>query len=208
VSVDLERREEVRDQLLVAAERLLAGGDGYAELGVDRLVAEAGVGRSTFYKYFSDKGDLLRAWFELISAELAGVSASWLALGPGVTFAAVRDALAQLVEAYRPHASLMAVLYDVARFEASVAAAVTEVEARGVAELERHIRDGQDEGWVDPELLAPETAAWLSWLGENGQHRLLRRAADEERIGSLIDAYARIVWSTLYAFAPARVAAA
>ena len=207
MSVDLERREEVRDQLLVAAERLLAAGEGYAELGVDRLVAEAAIGRSTFYKYFSDKGDLLRAWFELISAELAGVSEAWLALEPPVTFAAVRAALSQLVEAYRPHAPLMAVLYDVARFEASLAAAVAEIEDRGIAELERHIRDGQAKGWVDPDLLTRETAAWLSWLGENGQHRLLRAAAGEDRIASLIDAYARIVWSTLYAFAPARRAA-
>ena len=44
------RREEVRDQLLAAAERLLAEGASYAELGVDRLVAEAGSGRCAFYK--------------------------------------------------------------------------------------------------------------------------------------------------------------
>jgi AcrR family transcriptional regulator len=207
VTVDAERREEVRDQLLVAAERVLAGGEGYAELGVDRLVAEAGVGRSTFYKYFSDKGDLLRAWFELISAEIAGVSQAWLALGPEISFEQLRGALGEIVEAYRPHALLMATLYDVARFEASVAAAVAEIEARGVAELHRHIEAGQREGWIAPGLLVSETARWLSWLGENGQHRLLRSAAGERRVESLVDAYARIVWSTLYAFAPARRAA-
>jgi AcrR family transcriptional regulator len=206
VSVDPERREEVRDQMLVAAERLLAGGAGYAELGVDRLVAEAGVGRSTFYKYFSDKAELLRAWFELISAEIAGISEAWLALGPGVRYDELRGALASIVEAYRPHALLMAMLHDVARFEADVAEAVASVEERGIADLERHLATGQRDGWIDPSLVVPETAAWLSWLGERGQHQLLRSAADEGRVEALVDAYAQIVWRTLYAFAPARAA--
>ena len=207
MTLDPERREEVRDRLLVAAEGLLAGGEGYAELGVDRLVAEAGVGRSTFYKYFSDKAELLRAWFELISAEIAGISEAWLALGPGVTYDDLRRALAQIVEAYRPHALLMTMLYEVARFEASVAEAVSDVEARGVTDLQRHVLMGQREGWIDPTLVAPETAAWLSWLGERGQHHLLRMAASEDRVEALVDAYAQIVWRTLYAFAPARAAA-
>ena len=203
MSLDPERREEVRDQMLVAAERLLAGGEGYGELGVDRLVAEAAIGRSTFYKYFSDKGELLRAWFDLISSEIAGSSEAWLALGGGITYERLRAALCQMVEAYRPHALLMTMLYDVARFEATVAQAVAEVEARAVAELERHIEAGQREGWIDGELLASETAAWLAWLGERGQHELFRAAAGEQRVEQLIDAYAQIVWSTLYAFAPA-----
>jgi len=198
-----ERREEVRDQLLLAAERLLAGGEGYGELGVDRLVAEAAIGRSTFYKYFADKGDLLRSWFELISAEIAGTSEAWLALGAGVTYEQLRAALEQIVRAYRPHAALMTMLYDVARWEASVAPAVAEVERRAASDLERHIERGQAGGWIDPDLLAPETAAWLSWLGERGQHQLLRNASGEVRAEALIDAYARIVWSTLYAFSAA-----
>ena len=207
MSIDPDRRDEVRDQLLVAAERLLAGGEGYAELSVDRLVAEAAIGRSTFYKYFADKGDLLRTWFELISAEITGTSAAWLALSDGITYERLRAALREIVEAYRPHALLMTMLYDVARFEATVAEAVAEVEARAVAELERHIEVGQREGWIDSQLLAPETAAWLSWLGERGQHQLFRAAAGQARVEQLIDAYAQIVWSTLYAFSPSRAAA-
>src|SRR5215213_3920139 len=42
-----------------AIERLVDDGSTYAELSVDRLVDEAGVARSTFYKYFGDKSGLL-----------------------------------------------------------------------------------------------------------------------------------------------------
>jgi TetR/AcrR family transcriptional regulator, ethionamide resistance regulator len=202
-----ERREEVRDQLLAAVEKLLAEGEMYAEISVDRLVAEAGIGRSTFYKYFSDKGDLLRAWFEAITAQVAGASAGWLRMGAEVDRQLLGARMAEIFERYRPHVALMATLYEVARYDPGVAAAMADVERRSVAELEAHIATGQREGWVDSDLLTHETAAWLSWLQERGQHQLLR-AASEAEVARLVRGYTEIVWSTLYAFAPARSAAA
>jgi AcrR family transcriptional regulator len=44
-----ERRAEVESRLLGATVRLLAGGESITELGVQRIAAEAGVARSSFY---------------------------------------------------------------------------------------------------------------------------------------------------------------
>src|SRR4051794_10992972 len=87
------RRDETRARLLEVVERLLADGDTFTEISVERMVAEAGMARSTFYVYFTDKGDLLRSWFAEITDELRAAAAGWWDLQPPVAFADVRTAL-------------------------------------------------------------------------------------------------------------------
>src|SRR5215213_596988 len=71
------RRDDARGRLLAAVERLIANGDSFTEISVERMVAEAGMARSTYYVYFADNGDLLRAWFAEITDELREAAASW-----------------------------------------------------------------------------------------------------------------------------------
>jgi hypothetical protein len=91
----------------------------------------------------------------------------------------------------------------VSSYDATVREEVTTMMSRNIAGLKRHIQRGQKQGWIDPELLPAETAAWLTWMAERGQHQMVRTADDAE-VNALIDAYADVVWNTLYAFAPAR----
>jgi AcrR family transcriptional regulator len=198
-----KRRDEVRARLLAVVEELLTKGESYAEISVERLVTEAKLSRSTFYVYFEDKGDLLRAWFDLVIEELDQAAGSWWKLGGDATRDDLRVALSEIVEAYRPHTTLMAALYDMSSYDPTVREQVTTMMSRNAAGLRSHMRRGQKEGWIDPNLLPAETAAWLTWMAERGQHQMVRTADDKE-VGRLIDAYADIVWYTLYAFAPSR----
>jgi AcrR family transcriptional regulator len=197
------RRDELRDRLLDAVEELIAEGETYTELSVERLVKEADVSRSTFYVYFEDKGELLRAWFAQIIEEISEAAAGWWELGPGVTRADLREVLEHVVVTYRPHTTLMAAVYDAASYDAQVREEVQAMMKTNVASLRKHIRQGQKEGFVQPELLPDETAAWLTWMAERGLHQLVRSASDKE-LGLLIDAYTDVVWNSLYAFAPAQ----
>jgi len=195
------RRDEIRNRLLEVVERLLEEGDSYTELSVERLVGEAGMSRSTFYVYFEDKGDVLRAWFGEITAELAAAARDWWALDGDATRDDLRAALAQIVTTYRPHTTLMAAVYDAAAYDAGVRELVTEMMGWNIAGLRNHIKSGQKAGFVDPDLLPQQTAAWLQWMAERGLHQLVRNASPAE-VERLIDAYTSIVWNTLYA--PAR----
>src|SRR5256885_12848847 len=53
------RRAELRARLLEVVERLLAHGESFTEMSVERLVSEAGLSPPTFSLYFQDQGDLL-----------------------------------------------------------------------------------------------------------------------------------------------------
>ena len=193
-----ERRDEIRRRLIEAAEEVLQDGESFTEISVERLVTEAGISRSTFYVYFEDKGDLLRAWVAEVTEQLDNAVESWWNLSPDATRADLREALSHLVHTYVPHTTLMAALYDAAAYDPSVRDTVDAMMGRNIAGLRRHIAEGQRAGTIDPDLLPEETSAWLMWMAERGLHQVVRQASEAE-IERLIDAYTAIIWHTLYA---------
>lgn len=197
-STRAQRRDEARARLLQVVEDMLDEGESFTELSVERLVQAAGMSRSTFYVYFEDKGDLLRAWFSEINEELVAAAAYWWKIDGDSTREDVRAVLERIVRTYRPHTTLMAATYDAAAYDTSVRGLVEDMMKSNVASLRKHIRAGQQAGFIDPELPAAQTSAWLTWMAERGLHQLVRRAGEAELQG-LIDAYAAIVWNTLYA---------
>jgi AcrR family transcriptional regulator len=200
------RRDEVRERLLAVVRDLLAAGETYAEISVERLVAEAGLSRSTFYVYFEDKGDLLRAWFKQVIEELNAASGAWWSLDGTSGYDDLHVALEQIVRAYRPHTALMAALYDISSYDAVAREEVGAMMGRNAAGLIRHIRRGQAEGWIDPVLSPKETSLWLMWMAERGLHQMVR-GADDAEAGLLVDAFTDVIWNSLYARAPSRAQA-
>ncbi len=206
------RRAEIRNRLLAAVEKFISEGESFTEIPVERLVAEADVSRTTFYVYFADKGDLLRAWFVEIFGSVSHATDVWFSLSPDADRAELRSALDRLVQAYRPHAVLMAAVVDASGYDSTVRELVVSMMHRNVKRLCDHIVAGQENGSVNQDLHPQETAEWLTWMAERGMHQLVSPAGDDDvRIGRLVDAYAAIVWRALYAGArdprPPRVAA-
>src|SRR5665213_1836214 len=118
------------------------------------MVSEAGLSRSTFYVYFEDKGDLLRAWFAGVTTEVENAARDWWALGADASREDLRAALRGVVTIYRPHATLMAAMYDAAAYDPAVRELVDGMMGGNVAGLRKHIRAGQKAGFIDPELYA------------------------------------------------------
>jgi TetR/AcrR family transcriptional regulator, ethionamide resistance regulator len=193
-----QRRDEMRHRLLEVVERLLGEGESYTEISVERLVQEANISRSTFYVYFEDKGDLLRAWFNEIVEELNEAAEPWWSLDGDATREDLRGVLESIVKGYQPHTPLMAATYDAAAYDVAIRELVGGMMDGNAAGLRKHIRAGQKAGFVDPELPPAQTAAWLTWMAERGLHQLVRTAGAAE-LEKLIDAYTAIVWNTLYA---------
>src|SRR5919112_1135602 len=75
-----QRSEQTRGALLAAARRLFAE-RGYAEVGTEEIVREAGVTRGALYHHFEGKRDLMRAVYEQLEAELSAEFATRITPG-------------------------------------------------------------------------------------------------------------------------------
>ena len=189
------RRDEIRRSLLAAVDGLIACGESYANVSVERLAGAAGISRATFYIYFDGKGDLLRAGLDETLGEVRAGAAPLLA---SATQAELAAGLAQLLLDYRARATVMAAILDEATHDATLRATIDGAIAAAIEALARHIERGQRDGWVDPELLPRETAAWLIWLLERGLNQIIS-GADDARVDGLAKTLARMASRTLYA---------
>lgn len=202
MSTPADRRLQLAERLRTAVAALLDGGESYAAISIERLMAEAGLSRSTFYAYFTDKGDLLREWSIRATEDTRQAAARWWALDTELTREALTAALLHVMREYRPHARVMASVYDAAGYDSELRDEVASIMREHVGSLEEHIRRGQVEGWVAPDLLPHETAAWLIWMAERVEHQVIARAGDDD-LDQLAVGFADVIWNTLYALAPA-----
>lgn len=191
-----DRRNELRDKLLGAADELLAAGENLMTVSVDRLARAAGTTRHTFYRYFDGRGDLQLAWFTVLSDQLeAAADPFWTLDGPP-SRTHLRDLLASIIDSYRPSARVMSSLYAAATLEPELNEAVQNAMSRSVAGLRRHIVDGQTHGWIAGNLPPKETAQWIMWMAESGLHDMNTRA---DNLDAVIDALTDVLFHGLYA---------
>ncbi|HTZ87985.1 MAG TPA: TetR/AcrR family transcriptional regulator [Solirubrobacteraceae bacterium] len=101
------RRSTQRERLLTGVVRA-TNRDGYAGANVSAIIEEAGVSRPTFYEYFADRDDCLRAGFAAAQEELAaqlheamhaqpGMSPSHVVVATLIDFASTQSARARFL---------------------------------------------------------------------------------------------------------------
>jgi AcrR family transcriptional regulator len=150
------RRRELVERLLPVVEARLNEGGSFVNLKVDDLLGDAAVSRSTFYRYFKDKNELLLALTEPVLEDVR-------------------------VAAIQP-------------FERTAAPTLEELQD----ELRRNIERGQRAGFIRPDVLPEETAAWITWMAERGMAQLVYSANARGR-DRLAQSLANLVWQALYA---------
>ena len=111
------RPEEAEQEIIAAAEALLREGS-YADLTVADIMARTGLGRSSFYVYFSDIPALLRRLATRIEGEFLEVSDVWLS-GPGDEDAS-RRSTEGIVAVYVRHGPVLKALGDAAATQPEV----------------------------------------------------------------------------------------
>ncbi|RKR89665.1 TetR family transcriptional regulator [Micromonospora pisi] len=116
-ATDPGRRASVEAQILAATERLLAGGASFTELGVQRIAAEAGVARSTFYTHFRDKSELLVRLAHTMRTIGYDTGTIWK---PSDGLDVLIDVFQRIVRVYREYAAVLAAINEVAAYDATV----------------------------------------------------------------------------------------
>lgn len=192
------RRDELRGQVLDIVETQLRQGVTFADVNVADVAAEAGISRSTFYAYFVDKTNLLRIWYAEFTHGNLEAARTWWSLDGTATRTDLHDALKAIFGAYRPHPELVTATHEAMSSDHGVREAVETSMRQYIEGLRVHIEIGQREGFVDPGLQPEDTAYWLIWMAERGMQMMTRRSPGGSP-AQQIEAFASIVWNTLYA---------
>lgn len=104
--------QQAEQEILDAAERLLATRP-FRALSVPDLMAEAGLGRSSFWVYFRDRGDLARKLLARAEGEMYAAAGVWLD-ADGQPLDDLRSALRGVVEAYARRGPVLRAVADAA----------------------------------------------------------------------------------------------
>jgi TetR/AcrR family transcriptional regulator, ethionamide resistance regulator len=185
------RRPSAEERILATAERLLAEGVSFTELGLQRIAAEAGVARSTLYGHFPDKSHLLtRLADKIVGTSFAAIE-PWAPDAPDGGLDGFIKFFRLVIANYRAHAAVLAALDEVSAYDAFVArywdSRLGQFVERAEQVLVAEQRAGRAPASID--------AAMASRLNVLGGHRfIVRHVATDD--GSGDDSAARELAST------------
>jgi TetR/AcrR family transcriptional regulator, ethionamide resistance regulator len=191
------RRREIVDRLLPVVEARVRELGSYANLRVDDLLPDALLSRSTFYRYFQDKNELLMALAEPVFRDVRAAAIRPWERRTAPTRTELQAELRYTFDLYLPHLPVINAIV-----EASYASpAIRALYQGGFAEVQQavadHITAGQQAGFIRTDVLAHETAGWIVWMAERGMAQLAA-TADDDTLERLAESIATLIWRTFY----------
>jgi TetR/AcrR family transcriptional regulator, ethionamide resistance regulator len=167
--------------VLRATEELLADGRPFADLKIEQIATRAGISRTAFYFYFSDKRELLTRLTEGVTDLLYGESERWWSEGDPEQ---LHEALGSMLALYRQHASLVRAVVEASTYDADVADFWRAVIGRFVEPTVARIEAEQAAGRVPAELSPRAVAFALCWMTERTcyQHHEHGKPFDEKAL--------------------------
>ncbi|MEU8900614.1 TetR/AcrR family transcriptional regulator [Nocardia sp. NPDC048505] len=196
-----DRRAELEQRVLGALEQLLAEGIPFTEIAVQRIAATARIARSTFYRYFPDKSQLLIRMADLATAELFGAAELWWGAEHADERAGVVAAIRAMIAGFREHRYLLLALTEVAAYDRDVGAYWRARVALFMGVVRERLEADQRRGRVSGELDAAATALVLTSMVERA---IAVNFSDAQAVGDevLATALGRAIWLTVYGDAP------
>ena len=164
------KREAVEAAVKNAVKDLLAEGAAYTDLDVGRIAQRAGISRTAFYFYFSDKRELLmRVADEVMELLYAQADRWWSGTGDAPTDleTVLRDAAAL----YREHAPVLCAIVEVSGYDSEVGDFWRSVIDRFIEATTRRLEQEWGPGEHSPPAAA--TAYALSWMTERTYYEAL-----------------------------------
>src|ERR1700712_5416056 len=113
------KRAAVQAAVLEATEALLSEGASYADLNIERIATRAGISRTAFYFYFSDKRELLMRLAADVAEQFYREAGTWWA-GSGDGAGQLTEALGKIAGLYRGHGPLVCAIVEVSTYDPPV----------------------------------------------------------------------------------------
>lgn len=158
-----DRGAQRKSELMQAARRVFER-KGFIETRVSDIVKEAKVSHGTFYTYFDTKDAVFT---ELSRSVIESMLQSMAISIPSTDFhSRVRDSIRRFVRAYRPHATMIGLMEQVATFSPELRELRLDLRETFVRRTERGINRMKDAGLTDPDLDVEYTAESLGSMLE------------------------------------------
>lgn len=152
-------------EAIFGAARSVFAADGYAGARVSDIAAEAGLSNGAFYRYYSNKREVL---VDLLSTTLEGVfQESWAAWRPRDPFEALQVSVERYLRFYEANADVFKVLHEAVELDREMEALQAAGRVRLQERTVRMLRRGQGEGLVRRSLDPQLYAAFLSGVVEH-----------------------------------------
>jgi AcrR family transcriptional regulator len=178
--------------IVEATKRLLVAGTPVANLSVERIVAEAGVARATFYLHFHDKHALIArlaedevAWREQIGAEILA--------DPHLERPALDAIMREITARWASDRPTLAAIIELAEYDPVVReiwqTAMDSVAVKAATQFRQRWKDSPDSP-PDPDAIAQV----FTWMFERCCHQLVHDRDSAERVAASM---AEIIWRVL-----------
>jgi AcrR family transcriptional regulator len=192
-SIGVPRRADAarnRDRLVAAAREVFER-DGYVRARITDISAAAGLAHGSFFSHFRGKDDVLAAVLGQIEDEMLHPGPSLASPGSNVV-ARIEAANRAYLEAYQRHASLMALLEQLATVDDAFLRIRLERTRAFVDRNARLIRDLQRDGHADPELDPDITAVAISSMVSRTAYATFVLGWKSVELDRLIDTLTRL----------------
>jgi AcrR family transcriptional regulator len=190
------RRRAVQAAVLEATEALLREGARYADLNVERIATRAGISRTAFYFYFSDKRELLMRLTEDVNDLLYAQADIWWS-GSGDPGAEMRAALRNIARLFDEHGVLLRAIVEVSATDEEIAAFWRGLVGRFVDATRRRIERERAAGRAT--VAEPQATAFaLCWMTERAFYQHIVQDA-APGVDALVDALGGIWVRAVYA---------
>ena len=192
------RKREIVERLLPVVEQILAERGSYVTLRLDDILPDAALSRSTFYRYFRDKNELLLALIDPVLDDVRAAATGPLNLTSAPQWDELQRELRRNFDLYNTHIPLLNALVEMSYSDPEVRAHFHKGFAEIRNTLTTQITRGQQAGFIRPDILPAQTAAWITWMAERGNAQLVPTADSHER-DRLAESFAKVIWYSLFA---------
>ncbi|WP_040790485.1 TetR/AcrR family transcriptional regulator [Nocardia paucivorans] len=197
----VDRRAEFEQRVLHAVEDLLSDGTPFTELAVQKIATASNAARSTFYRYFPDKSQLLIRMADLATADLFAAAEHWWSAEHTDRQAGVFRAIHTMITGFRRHRYLLLALAEVSAYDRDVGA-YWRTRVAGFTDMVRTRLDtDRAAGRISPDIDPDATALVLVSMVERS---IASAFATDTGISdeALAQALGRSIWLTVYGDAP------
>lgn len=192
-----QRRSEVEDRVVAATEQLLADGERFTNLGVQRIAEAAGIARSTFYVHFADKSELLMRLSDAATAGIFDSASDWFKNRHEKGVDGLADALLAMISEYRAHSPALRAIAEVSAYDDEILAHWQQSILGFAGGLVDALREDQAAGRVRKDIDIDAAVRFISLGTESlvAQQSMHGDESDDERTAR---GAAPVIWNAMY----------